>query len=123
MSRFLLISLSIDAILRETTIHRRREKVQVMTDGLRLEFAYGRTLDRIKAQDDQKSSVGMAALMWILLKYSRCFHISHTTATLDVWTRIVRVWKGLRNMGVEAIVVWTNGWLQRRCFGYTQETY
>jgi len=36
-----------------------------MTDGSSLEDAYGRTLDRIKAQDDQKSRLGMAALMWI----------------------------------------------------------
>jgi len=25
----------------------------------------------------------------LLLKYSRCFHISHTTTTLDVWTQIL----------------------------------
>ena len=36
-----------------------------MTDGLRLEDAYGATLDRIKAQGDQKCRLGMIALMWI----------------------------------------------------------
>ena len=33
ISRFLLVSLNIDAILQETTIHRRRQKLGVMTDG------------------------------------------------------------------------------------------
>ena len=47
-SRFLLVSLNLDAILQETTIHQRRERLRVMTDGLGLEGAYGATLDRIK---------------------------------------------------------------------------
>ena len=65
MCRFLLVSLNIDAILQETTIHRRRERLRVMTDGLDLEDAYRGTLDRIKAQGGQKSRLGMTALMWI----------------------------------------------------------
>jgi len=36
-----------------------------MTDGLGLEDAYGATLERIKAQGDQKFRLGMTALMWI----------------------------------------------------------
>jgi len=36
-----------------------------MTDGLGLEDAYGATLERIKAQGDQKCRLGMTALMWI----------------------------------------------------------
>jgi len=36
-----------------------------MTDGLGLEDAYGATLERIKAQGDQKCKLGMTALMWI----------------------------------------------------------
>ena len=36
-----------------------------MTDGLSLEDAYGGTLERIKAQGDQKSRLGMTALMWV----------------------------------------------------------
>ena len=36
-----------------------------MTYGLGLEDAYGTTLERIKAQGGQKSSLGMTALMWI----------------------------------------------------------
>ena len=65
MSRFLLVSLNLDAILRENTIHRRRERLQVMTAGLGLGDTYGPTLDRIKAQDGYKSRLGTIALMWI----------------------------------------------------------
>ena len=36
-----------------------------MTDGLGLQDAYGATLDRVRAQGDQKSGLGMSALMWI----------------------------------------------------------
>jgi len=65
MSRFLLVSLNIDAILQEPTIHRRRQKLNSMTDGLGLGDAYGVTLDRIKGQGGEKARLGMAALMWI----------------------------------------------------------
>jgi len=64
-SRFLLVSLSIDAILYESTISRRREKLGEMTSGLELGGAYGATIERIKVQDGDKSRLGMAALMWI----------------------------------------------------------
>jgi len=64
-SRFLLVSLSIDAILQETTIHRRRQKLREMTDGLGLEDAYSATLGRIKGQGGEREKLGMAALMWI----------------------------------------------------------
>ena len=65
MSRFLLVSLNIDAILQETTIRRRRQKLSAMTDGLGLGSAYSETLSRIKRQGGEKSRLGMAALMWI----------------------------------------------------------
>ena len=65
ISRFLLVSLNIDAILQETTIHRRRQKLNTMTDGLGLGDAYGATLDRIKGQGGEKARLGMATLMWI----------------------------------------------------------
>jgi len=65
ISRFLLVSLNIDAILQETTIHRRRQKLNTMTDGLGLRDAYGVTMDRIKKQGEEKARLGMAALMWI----------------------------------------------------------
>jgi len=65
ISRFLLVSLNIDAILQETTIHRRRQKLSAITDGLGLEDAYGATLGRIKGQGGEKARLGIAALMWI----------------------------------------------------------
>jgi len=36
-----------------------------MTDGLRWGDAYGTTIERIKAQDESKSSLGMEALTWV----------------------------------------------------------
>ena len=65
MFRFLLISLNIDTILQESTIHRRREKLRKMTDGLGLRDAYSATIERIKAQGGDKSRLGMEALMWV----------------------------------------------------------
>ena len=63
--RFLLVSLNTKAILQESTKYRRRERLRKMVDGLRLGDAYGATIDRIKAQDGDKSRLGMEALMWI----------------------------------------------------------
>ena len=65
INRFLLVSLNIDAVLQETTVHRRRQKLSAMTDGLGLGDAYGATLGRIKGQGGEKARLGMAALMWI----------------------------------------------------------
>ena len=62
--RFLLSSLNIKAILQESTIYRRRERLSKMTDGL-LGDVYGATIERIKAQGGDKSRPGMGALMWI----------------------------------------------------------
>ena len=36
-----------------------------MTNGLELGDVYGTTIERIKAQDGDKSRLGMTALMWI----------------------------------------------------------
>ena len=63
--RFLLASLNIEAILQESTIYRRRERLSKMTNVLRLEDVYGATIERIKAQGGDKSRLGMGALMWI----------------------------------------------------------
>jgi len=63
--RFLLVSLNIDSILRESTIYRRRELLSKITDGLGLGDAYDATIERIKAQDGDKCRLGMGALMWI----------------------------------------------------------
>ena len=68
-SRFLLVFLSIETILQETTIYRRRQKLRAMKNGVDLGGAYEVTLGRIKAQGGEKARLGMAALMWIT--YSR----------------------------------------------------
>jgi len=65
VSRFLLVSLNIKAILQETTLHRRREKLGVVTNGLSLGDAYGATIGRIKTQEGDRARLGMEALMWI----------------------------------------------------------
>ena len=54
-SRFLLVSLNIDVILQETTIHRRRQKLNAMADGLGLGDAYSATLGWIKEQSSERS--------------------------------------------------------------------
>jgi len=63
--RLLLVSLNIEAILRESAIYRRRERLNKMRDGLGLGGAYSATIEWIKAQDGDKSRLGMEALMWI----------------------------------------------------------
>jgi len=65
VSRFLLVSLNIEMILQETTLHRRREKLDATTDGLGLGDAYGATIGRIKAQNTDRARLGIEALMWI----------------------------------------------------------
>jgi len=65
MFKFLLASLNIDTILQESTIHRRRERLRKMTDGLGLGDAYDATIEWIKAQGGDKSGLGMEALMWV----------------------------------------------------------
>ena len=64
-SRFLLASLHIEAILRETSITRRGKRLESVKDGAGLGDAYGVTLERIKAQDGEKTKLAMATLMWI----------------------------------------------------------
>jgi len=51
--------------LREPTIHRRRERLNKITSGLGLGDVYGATIERIRAQDEGKSGLGVAALMWV----------------------------------------------------------
>jgi len=63
--RFLLVFLSIETILQETTIYRRRQKLREMKDGVDLGGAYEATLGRIKAQGREKAKLGMAVLMWV----------------------------------------------------------
>ena len=63
--RFLLASLHIEAILRGTTAARRRKTLKSINDGAGLGNAYGATLERIEAQDDEKARLAMATLTWI----------------------------------------------------------
>ena len=63
MSRFLLVSLIMEAILREQKSSTRRERLKEM--GSALVSAYDRMLNRVKAQSGVKEKVGMAALMWV----------------------------------------------------------
>jgi len=63
MSRFLLVSPIMEAILREQKISARRERLNEMVSALR--GAYDRMLCRVKAQGEIKEKIGMAALMWV----------------------------------------------------------
>ena len=63
--RFRLVSLSIEAILRESTIYRRRERLSRMTDGLEWGGVYCTTIERIMVLGGDKSRLGMETLMWI----------------------------------------------------------
>ena len=49
LSRFLLVSLNIKAILQETTVYRRREKLDAITNSSELEDTYDTTIGRVKA--------------------------------------------------------------------------
>ena len=62
---FLLVSLNIDAILGEITLHQRRKKLDEMTKGDGLGDAYAATLSRMKAQSRCRSKLGIEVLMWV----------------------------------------------------------
>jgi len=64
-SRYLLVYLSIEAILQETTIYRRRQRLSAMKNGLNFGDAYRVAFGRIKAQGGEEARLGMAVLMWI----------------------------------------------------------
>ena len=63
MSRFLLVSLVMEAILKEQKVSTRRERLKAMTSGSM--GAYDRMLSRVRAQGEIKEEIGMAALMWV----------------------------------------------------------
>jgi len=64
-SRFLLASLHIKAILRGTTIARRKKALESIKNGAGLADAYDVTLERIQAQDDERTKLAMATLTWV----------------------------------------------------------
>ena len=51
--------------MRGTTVARRRKILKSIKDGVGLGDAYGATLERIKAQDDEKVELAITALTWI----------------------------------------------------------
>ena len=55
LHRFLLVSLSIETILGETTIRRRREKLKQMSNGQNAGDVYAATLERIRAQGEDRA--------------------------------------------------------------------
>ena len=61
----MLASLHIEAILRGTTVARRRKTLKSIKNGAGLGDAYSATLGRIKAQDEEKAKLAVAALTWI----------------------------------------------------------
>ena len=65
VSRFLLVSLIMDAVLEDATIHQRSQTLYKMTKGFGLDDAYSTTLDRIREQRGNRARLGMEALMWI----------------------------------------------------------
>ena len=65
LHRFLLVSLSIETILGETTIRRRREKLKQMSNGQNVRDVYTATFERIRAQGEDRARLGMEAIMWI----------------------------------------------------------
>ena len=65
VSRFLLVSLNIDAILGGFTISERRQKLDGVTKGRNLGDAYSTTLARMKVQKEGRSRIGMKARMWV----------------------------------------------------------
>jgi len=64
--RFLLVSLSIDAILGEMTIRQRRKKLDEVKRGNGLSDAYTATLTRLKTQERGRSTLGLKVLTWVL---------------------------------------------------------
>lgn len=81
--RFVLVSLNMDAIMGEVTIHQRRKMLHAMTKGESLGDAYTATLARMKAQTGGKSRLAMQALMWVLYS-ERPLHVSELCHALGV---------------------------------------
>ena len=82
-SSFLLVSLNIDAILGEITLHQRRKKLDEMTEGKGLGDAYAATLSRMKAQQRSRSKLGMEVLMWVS-HAERPLHVNELCHALGV---------------------------------------
>jgi len=62
---FLLVSLSIDAVLDGIALGRGREKLDEITKGKGMGDTYAAIISRIMAQPRRKSKLGMEVLMWV----------------------------------------------------------
>ena len=71
-SRFLLISLGMDAVHAGATIHQRRQALHRVANGLGFQDAYSTTLGRIREQGGSRSKLRMDALMWLPAASSLC---------------------------------------------------
>jgi len=65
VTRFLPVSLHMNAILAEATVNHRRQALQRITKGISLQDVYSTTLDRIRQQGGRLARLGIEALMWI----------------------------------------------------------
>ena len=64
-SRFLVVSLIMDAVLEDATIHQRRQTLHRMANSFGLDDTYSTTLSRIGEQKKGRAKLAMEALMWI----------------------------------------------------------
>ena len=99
-SRFLLVSLNIEAILEEVTIGQRK-KLEEMARGNGLGDAHTATLARLKGQKKIKSAFGFKVLKWVL--YSErplqaeelCHALAVKTGSLDLNPKNISVLRTL----------------------------
>ena len=63
--RFLLISLHINGILRQTTITRRVDWLRSLGKRVGLRGVYDTILERRRSEDGEKAKLAMATLMWV----------------------------------------------------------
>ena len=75
--------LHIEAILRGTTVARRRKTLKLIKDGVGLGGAYRATLERIKAQDEEQAKLAIATLIWICHS-ERPLHVDELRQALAV---------------------------------------
>ena len=65
VSRILLVSLSMNVILAQSTIGQRREVLRQMTSGEGMDGVYAAILEQIMGQGGDKGKLGMGVLMWV----------------------------------------------------------
>jgi len=83
VSSFLLVSLNMDAVLGEITLHQRRRKLDEMTKGEGLGDVYTATISRIKSLQGGRSKLGLQVLMWVS-HAERPFHLDELCHALGV---------------------------------------